>query len=230
MTDRRAFGPRAELQREAGGAGLRQDPDRQRKHHEIDDRPAEIDELADGLHAVQENQKLKQPHEQEGAPAQRRQAEKIAMGECFGAGKESQHQHLDGLGSKISLDAIPDDSDDAAQPRRDIGAHDAERHPRHHRERRAVFQRRAADQVHQEVDGGDADHHRQQHFPPRQTQEEQAGRERIAADRMHVRHPHREDAEDAPGARRGRNRRQIVVIKPRIRARDGDRGYRVRVI
>jgi len=46
-----------------------------------------------------------------------------------------------------------------------------------------------------------------------------SGRERIAADRVHVRHPHREDAEHAPGS--PRRRCQIVVMEPGIRARDG---------
>ena len=218
-----------ELQRQAGGAGLRQDPDRQREHHDVDDGPAEIDELADRLHAVEEDQQLEQPHEQEAEPAERGQAEEVVVRERFGGGIERQHQRLHGLGGEIGLHAVPDDADDAAQAGRDIGAHDAERHPRHHRERRAVFQRGTPDQVHQEIDRGDADHHRQQHFPAGQPEKEQTGRKGIAADRMHVGHPHREDAEDAPGPPLRRDRRQIVVIQSGIGAGDGEEWRRIRM-
>ncbi len=229
MPDRRSLGPRAQLQRQARSTGLRHDPDRERKHHDVDHGSAEIDELADRLHAVEEDQKLEQPHEQETGPAQRREACKAGMRPRFRARVERQHQRLDGLGGKVGLHAVPDDADDAAQAGGNVGAHHAERHPRHDWKRRAVFQRRASDQIHQEVDDGYAHHHRQQHLPPGQTEKEKTRREGIAADRMHIRHPHREDAEDTPGASRRRNRRQIMIVELGVGIGHGNDGRGARV-
>ena len=53
---------------EAGESGLPQHPDRQREHDHVDGGTAEIDEPADPLHAAQEDEQLKDPHEQEAEP------------------------------------------------------------------------------------------------------------------------------------------------------------------
>jgi len=71
-----------------------------------------------------------------------------------------------------------------------------------------------SDQVHQEVNRGDASHHRQQHFPSGQSKEEQAGGERIAPT-SHVDIHIAKMLKTAPGAPRRRDRRQIAVIEPR---------------
>ena len=93
-----------------------------------------------------------------------------------------------------------------------------ERDARHHREGDAVAQRRPADQVHQEVDDQDADRHREQHLPAGEAEEEEAGGEGVAADRVDVRHPHREDVERFPGPAFGCRGRQIAVVERRVGA------------
>jgi hypothetical protein len=72
MREQRSCRRRPELQGEVRQSRLRDHPDGEREHHHVNRRPAEIDELADHLHAVEEDQKLEQPHEEEAAPAERR--------------------------------------------------------------------------------------------------------------------------------------------------------------
>ena len=78
-----------------------------------------------------------------------------------------------------------------------------------------------AKQVGEKLHDGNTCQQADQHLPARQPQEEQARREGIAADRVDIRHPHRQQREYAPGASRRRGRRQIMIVKPRIGALDG---------
>ena len=43
---------------------------RERDHHDVDGRSAEVDELADGVHAVPEDERLQHPHHDEACPAE----------------------------------------------------------------------------------------------------------------------------------------------------------------
>src|ERR1700733_6689517 len=102
----------ADLQGEARQSGSRNHPDSERKHHNVDRRTTEIDELADRFHAVEEDKELKQPHEKEACPTERGKAEYAAMPQRLHARQERDDEHLNRLRREISLHAVPDDADD----------------------------------------------------------------------------------------------------------------------
>ena len=203
----------AERQVQRVEAGVVEDPGHQREHDDVDGRAAEVDEPADRLHAALEDHQLAEPHDEEADPAEGVEAGEAAVGQRRRGGNEEQDDRRHRLGGEVGLHAVPDDADDAADQRGEVGAHHAERDAGHDREGDAFAQRGAADQVHQEVDDQDADRHGQQDLPAGQAEEEQRGGEGVAADRVDVGHPHGEDRVAGPGALLHRHRGEVLVVE-----------------
>lgn len=104
-------GWRAELQREAGKPGLATHPSSRRKHHDINNRAAEIDKFTDRLHAAQDYDQSEEPYEKEAEPDQRRQAGDAVVGQIDGRRDQRADVHARSLGHRWedhSLAGIPD--------------------------------------------------------------------------------------------------------------------------
>ena len=78
------------------------------------------------LHAAQEDEQLEDPHEEETEPGQRRKAENIVVASATRPRRKRKNEHLHGFRREVSLHAIPDDADDAADDGGQIRTHDAE--------------------------------------------------------------------------------------------------------
>lgn len=191
--------------------------DREHQHHHVDRGAAEVDELADALHATPEDQRLQHPHRHEPGPAERRQSEESVLVHVR-PGRQTrpdlQAEDHERVRRQVRLDSVPGHRDEAADDGRDVGAENTEGAAAHDRVGDAGDLAGFGHQVREHVDDRDADHQRDEDLPAGQSEREQAARGDVAADAVHVGHPEREDVVRRPRLRL--QRREIVVGESRV--------------
>ena len=153
---------------------------------------------------------------------------KLAVGQRRGRGDEEQDDRRHRLGGEVGLHAVPDDADDAADHRGEVGAHHPERDAGHHRERDA---RRGATAGRS---GSSARRRSGCRSPSQAAPASRSGRtgtgwrRRCSRRRVDVRHPHREDRVAGPGALLHRHRGEVLVVEVAGRRRSCRASVRVR--
>ena len=190
-------------------AGELEDVDGQDEHDDPHGRARPVLELADGLHALAQQEQLKRPHEDECHPAEQRLTEEAELADLDHTGPQARHEHDDRPGGQPRLDAVPADGDEAAQQRGQVRAHRAEGDPGEHRVAQTGLLARESHQVHQEEDDDDADAQRGEHVGGAEPEGEQPRGEGVAADGVDVAHPHGEQGEESPVPALGRG--EVVV-------------------
>ena len=193
-------------------------PRGQRDEGHQDDRAGERLVLADALHAVAGDDHLDDPERGEADPAEHRQAEEVLLRQRFQARHQGDQQHVADQRGQVGLDAEPDDGHAAADQRRDLRAAGAEADPAHHRERHAGLDAHVAGQGEQDEQERRAETERGEDLPGAQPEGEQADREGVVAEAVHVVGPQREDVVRAPGAALLLGRGQVPVVEAGIDA------------
>ena len=199
----------AVLHREA--AGLDGQPHGQHQHRHPHRRARPVLEAPHRLHALLDDQQLQRPHDHVADHLQPRMAEPVrALVELQHRLVAHQQRHQRARGRR-RLRPVPEDRHDGPHHGRQVGAPHPERGARQHGVGHARLLARPADQVHQHEDHQRPQPDRQQEVGEAAAQQEQAGRQVIAPEPVHVRSSDVEDAEGAPFALpRGR---QVFVVQ-----------------
>ncbi len=170
------------------------------EHHRVHQRPGEVGELADGVHALPEHARLGHPQDAVGDPTERGESEeRVVLGERLRTWEELQEDDVERFGGEEGLHAVPCHGDDAADDGRDVRAFDAEHEAHGDGEGHARALAGLGHEIDERLHDDDADDERDEHLPAGDAEREQASGGHIAADGMHVGHPEREDVVPRPG-------------------------------
>ncbi|MDQ0728024.1 hypothetical protein QFZ21_003024 [Microbacterium sp. W4I20] len=198
--------------------GLHQHPHGEADEGGEDDGTGEGLVLADHLHAVADDDRLHDPQDEEGDPAERRQPEEGAVLQSSGTRDEGDHDDLQHLRGEVGLDAEPGDRDATTEESGDLGTVDAEADAAHHREGHAGLLAHEPGEGEQEEQEEGAEGEGAEDRPAAHAEREQADRPDVVAEAVHVVRPEREDAVRAPLPALAGRGSEVAVVQARADA------------